>query len=246
MMTIKSGGRRARMPSPLNGGVRSKLLPSFSATERIDGRGLEVSMRAVPTVFVVDDDEMHRAWLCELIGSAGLDVEAYPGAREFLESCDPAQPGCLVLDIRMPGMSGLQLQEELAARKISLPIILITGYSDVAATVQAMKMGALNVIEKPFGGQAFLDEIHRAIECGAQRRKEEAERAAINARLALLTPREREVLDHVVEGQTTKEIAFSLSLSHKTIETHRTRIMRKMRAESVAELVRMMITLCSE
>ena len=192
-----------------------------------------------PTVFVVDDDEGMSGWLRELISSVGLHVETSGSAREFLADYDPAQPGCRVLDIRMPGMSGLDLQTELAARASHVPIIIITGYGDIPAAVRAMKAQAVDFLQKPFNGQQLLDLIHEAIERDAQNRREQARRDDIDARLKLLTPRERQALELLVAGKANKQIAFHLSISVKTVESHRAKVMKKLAARSVVDLVRM-------
>jgi len=194
-------------------------------------------MRPEPTVFVVDDDPSVRRALRRLIESVELNVETFAAADEFLDGYDPARPGCLVLDVRMPGVSGLDLQETLASREVLLPVIFITGYGDVPTTVRAMKGGAVDFIEKPFNEQVLLDAIHRAIEQDARLRRERAERAEILSRVARLTPREREVLTRVVAGKMNKQIAAELGTSEKTIKVHRARVMSKMQAESLAELV---------
>ncbi|MBN2563755.1 MAG: response regulator transcription factor [Phycisphaerae bacterium] len=196
-------------------------------------------MEAEATVFVVDDDPGVRKGLSMLIKSVGLNVEAYPGAQAFLDACEPTRPGCLVLDVRMPGMSGLELQEKLAAQQITLPVIILTGHADVPMAVRAMQAGAIDFIEKPFREQVLLDRIQQAIEQDRAKRREQVERIGIKARLDRLTPREREVLDLVVAGKHNKATAAELGVSPKTVEFHRSRIMDKLKANSVADLVRM-------
>ena len=191
------------------------------------------------TVFVVDDDPAIRESLRWLIESVGLKVKVFTTANEFLKSYDPSLPGCLVLDIRMPGMSGLDLQNELAARKVSIPILIITGHAEVPVAVSAMKAGALDFIEKPFSDQLLLDRIRRAIEKDVEFRQAHSERAEVAARLAQLTPREREVMDLVITGKANKVIASELGLSPKTVEVHRAHVMKKMQVDSLAELVRL-------
>ncbi len=198
-------------------------------------------MAIKPTVFVVDDDPAVRESLRWLIESVGLCVGTYGSAGGFLDAYDPHTPGCLVLDVRMPGKSGLKLQEELAARGISIPIIFITGYGDIPAAVSAMKAGAVDFIEKPFDDQVLLDLIQKCIERDAQMREEEERRVGVLARLVLLTPREREVMEMVVAGETNKVIAKHLSVSSKTVEAHRAHLMAKMQADNTAELVRIAI-----
>ena len=190
------------------------------------------------TVFVVDDDAAVCDSLRFLIESVGLQVKTFGSADEFLSECTADQPGCLVLDLRMPGTSGLELQELMARRGFCLPVILITAHGDVPTAVRAMKAGAIDFMSKPFNDQELLDRIHQALAEDAQVRGERAARADIAARIALLTPREREVMNLVVAGMANKTIAAQMQLSAKTVETHRARVMDKMQAASVAELVR--------
>jgi len=192
-----------------------------------------------PTVFVVDDDSAVLNGLRLLIKSVGMNVETYLSAQEFLDSYDPAKPGCLVLDIRMPTMSGLELQEMLQKKKMGIPVIIVTGYGDVPVAVQAMKNGAVDFIEKPFSDQVLLDRIQNSIAEDIQARQKEAERKELEARLVLLTPRERQVMELVTAGKLNKVIASELGLSQKTVEFHRNHIMEKMKVDSVAELVRL-------
>lgn len=196
-------------------------------------------MNTEPTVYVVDDDASVRNSLRWLIKSAGLHVAAYANAKEFLTGYDPDCPGCLVLDVRLPGRSGLDLQQKLADEGIGLPVIIVTGYGDVPNAVRAMRTGALDFIEKPFNDRVLLDRVRQAVDLDIQNRRDRAERADITARLALLTPREKEVLDRVVDGRLNKQIANELGISAKTVEAHRAQVMVKMRAGSLAELVRL-------
>jgi RNA polymerase sigma factor (sigma-70 family) len=196
-------------------------------------------MTSEPTVFVVDDDQAMRSSLKWLIESVGLKVLAYGSADEFLRSYYPGRAGCLLLDVRMPGMSGLELQEHLTRREIQLPVIIITGHGDVAMAVKAMKAGAVDFIEKPFNDEALLGSIRNALDHGERQRARQYQRSEIAARLAELTPREHEVMDMVTEGRSNREIATALGVSAKTVEAHRARVMDKMRASSLAELVRM-------
>jgi two-component system response regulator FixJ len=193
----------------------------------------------VPTVFVVDDDPAMRASLRWLIESVGLAVRTFSTAQEFLSSHKPSVPGCLVLDVRMPGMSGLDLQAELAARQINLPVLIITGYAEVPIAVRAMKAGAFDFIEKPFSDQTLLDRIRKAIATDRKVRRTHQERAQVRKRMTQLTPREHDVMERVVEGSSNKVIAGRLNVSTKTVEVHRKRVMEKMAAHSLAELIRL-------
>jgi RNA polymerase sigma factor (sigma-70 family) len=191
---------------------------------------------------VVDDDEAMRNSLAWLIESEGLRVETFDSAQSFLAACYPGRAGCLLLDVRMPGMSGLELQEHLRHRQMRLPVIIITGHGDVPMAVRAMKAGAVDFIEKPFDDETLLATIQRALELDAYQRSQQAGRAEIAARLAQLTPREHEVMLMVTDGMSNKEIANELGVSAKTVEAHRARVMEKMEARSLAELVRMVLT----
>ena len=199
-----------------------------------------------PTVFVVDDDPAVLRGLRLLMKSVKLNVKTYLSAQEFLDGYDPAQPGCLLLDLRMPGISGLELQEILQTRNILIPIIIITGYGEVPAAVQAMKRGAVDFLEKPFNDQALVDRVQKAIAKDAQTRKKHTIQEVVSAQLALLTPRERDVMDLVIAGKLNKVIACELGLSPKTIEFHRSRIMKKLKVDSVAELVTLAISAAKE
>jgi len=192
-----------------------------------------------PVVFVVDDDEAVRDSLQMLLESVDLRCETYASATEFLDGHNPDQHSCLVADIRMPGMSGLDLQEELNKRASTIPILFITGHGDVPMAVDAMKSGALDFIQKPFRDQDLLDRIHQALERDQEHREDNQAVADIRDRMARLTAREREVMERVVKGQANKVIALDLGVSQRTVEIHRARVMQKMRARSLAELVRM-------
>ncbi len=194
-------------------------------------------MNAAPTVFVVDDDPSLRRALARLIQSVGLPTEAYSGAHEFLEAYDPTRPGCLVLDIRMPGQDGLDLQQSLGRRGISLPVIFITGHGDVPMSVQAMKAGAIDFLQKPFRDQDLLDALHRALARDAELRQSRAQRDLVSQRVAALTSREHEVLVLVAAGKPNKVIAAQLGITEKTVKAHRARVMEKMQANSLADLV---------
>jgi FixJ family two-component response regulator len=198
-----------------------------------------MKLGSLPVVFVVDDDPAMRDSLRWLIESTGLQVETFADAQTFLARIRPDLPGCLVLDVRMPGMSGLDLQAELTRRGIGLPTIVVTGHAEVPMAVRAVKAGAIDFIEKPFSDQLLLDRVRQGIEMDRQERDGRARRAEILRRMSLLTQREREVLDLVVVGKANKEIAAALHLSPKTVEVHRAHVMEKMQASSVAELVRL-------
>jgi two-component system, LuxR family, response regulator FixJ len=191
------------------------------------------------TVFVVDDDEA----LCESLGwlfeSAGLHCKTYPSARDFLTEYRPQAPGCLLLDVRLPGGSGLDLQDELARQGPPLPIIVMTGHARVPIAVRALKGGAIDFIQKPFTDESLMERVRRAIDLDRRTHEARLERAAHLERFAMLTPREREVMALVVAGKANKVIAADLGISHKTVEIHRGRVMEKMQVDSVAELVRL-------
>jgi len=192
-----------------------------------------------PIVFVVDDDPSVRRSIKRLIGSVGLQVELFGSAQEFLLSKRPDAPSCLVLDIRLPGISGLDFQHELAEAKIQIPIIFITAHGDIPMTVRAMKAGALEFLTKPFREQDLLDAIQLALERDRARRQGDAEIAVLRERFESLTPREREVLPWVVSGLLSKQIADAIGTSEASVKVHRSQLMRKMAADSVADLVRM-------
>jgi two-component system response regulator FixJ len=194
-----------------------------------------------PTVFVVDDDRAMRDSLRWLLESIGLSVRTYPTAADFLQEYDASQSGCLVLDVRMPGMSGLDLQAELMRRGGGLPTIVVTGHAEVPMAVRAVKAGAVDFIEKPFSDQLLLDRVRQALEIDRQDREVRRRREEAQRRLGGLTAREREVLGLVVAGKANKEIAADLGLSPKTVEVHRAHVMTKMNVESLAELIRVAI-----
>jgi FixJ family two-component response regulator len=190
-------------------------------------------------VFVVDDDSSIREAIESLVKLAGLRVETFGSAQEFLRSKRADLPGCVVLDVELPGLSGLDLQRELAAHGIKLPIIFITGYGDIPMSVRAMKAGALEFLTKPFRDQDLLDAIEQALERDRAARRHAREIAELRERFDVLTSREREVMSLVVAGRLNKQIGFELKISEVTVKIHRGRVMNKMGAESLAELVRM-------
>ncbi len=195
-----------------------------------------------PTVFIVDDDPAIRFAMQALMDSVNLDHEIFASADEFLEKVTDQRPGCLVLDIRMPGLGGLELQEELIKRGNTLPIIFITGHGDVPMAVDAMQKGAVDFIQKPFRDQELLDRIREALATDEERREAQQHHAEVSSRLNRLTNREREVFDLVVTGKPNKVIAYELGVSQRTVEIHRARVMEKMQARSLADLVRMHMT----
>jgi len=190
------------------------------------------------TVLVVDDDASVRKALTRLIRSAGWEAKAFASAREFLDQGPPAGPGCLVLDVRMPGLNGLDLQAEMTARNLQTPIIFLTGHGDVPLSVKAMKGGALDFLTKPFKDKDLLGVIKEALQKDARLQVAQMEKAEIQGRIRSLTPREREVLFLVVKGKMNKEIADALGTAERTVKVHRGRVMHKMQVQSVAELVR--------
>jgi two-component system, LuxR family, response regulator FixJ len=196
-----------------------------------------------PTVFVVDDDSAVRSSLRLLLKSVGLPVVAFDSAQAFLDTYSDQSVGCVLLDVRMPGMSGPVLQQQLTARGSVLPVIFITGHGDVSMAVEAMKLGAFDFIEKPFHDQELLERVQRALERDTGIRRQLSDHESIRERFDSLTPREREVLNQVTRGSSNKVMAYDLQISQRTIEIHRSRIMEKMQAASLAQLVRMTLSL---
>lgn len=192
-----------------------------------------------PIVFVVDDDAAARSSIENLLCSLALRTETFASAAEFLERDLPDAPCCLVLDVRLPRKSGLELQRDLADRGISIPIIFITGHGDIPMSVEAMKAGAMEFLTKPFRGQVLLDAIHKALDRDRLLREEQAKLAELTTRFDSLTPREHEVMQAVVSGKRNKEIAAELGASERTVKIQRAKLMRKMGANSLADLVRM-------
>jgi FixJ family two-component response regulator len=192
-----------------------------------------------PTVFVIDDDKAIRAAIKSLLESVGLRVEALASPREFMKEKYRSAPGCLVLDVRLHGASGLDIQRELAAAGIDLPVIFITGHGDIPMSVQAMKAGAVDFLTKPFRDQDLLDAVRRAIERDRVRNQHELETVEVRKRFETLTPREREVLALVTAGHLNKQIAAQMGTSETTAKIHRGQVMRKMQVQSLPDLVRM-------
>ena len=195
-------------------------------------------MNPQPTVFLVDDEASVLKALARLLRSAGLNVETFRSPQEFLEHHDPHAPGCLLLDVAMPGLTGLDLQRALAAKGTELPIIFLTGRGDIPMSVQAMKQGAVDFLTKPANDEDLLAAIRTAIDKDRASRQAGAERSRIQQQLAMLTPREREVLHHIIAGKLNKQVAAELGIVEKTIKVHRARVMKKMNVRSLAELVR--------
>jgi two-component system, LuxR family, response regulator FixJ len=194
-----------------------------------------------PIVYIADDDESLRALLRALVHSIGLPCRVFNSANKFLEQYDPRQPGCLVLDLFMPGMSGLELQEELNRRGAMIPVIFITGHADVASAVAAVRHGAFNYLQKPFRNSELIENVRGAIEFDRRNRETLVQQDVIRDRIASLTPREREVLELIVRGLASKVMAHEMGVSKRTVELHRSRVMGKMGANSVAQLVRMFL-----
>ena len=205
----------------------------------------EEPKKADPTVFVVDDDPALRDSLKFLIESVGITVKVFASAEEFLEAFDPKEHACVVLDVRMPGLSGLELLEKLKSERLAPTVLLITGHGDVPMAVRALKAGAFDFIEKPFSDQVLLERIQQALTTDRKRREDLEYILEIESRLAHLTPREREVFEIVVSGTPNKVIASRLDLSQKTVEVHRAHVMEKMRAPSLADLVKMAVAVGS-
>jgi len=190
------------------------------------------------TIFVVDDDKAVRDSLSWLISSVGLHVETFGSAQDFLDVYDPTRPGCLLVDVRMPGMSGLELQKRLAENPHCLPVIVVTGHGDVQMAVRAMKDGAFDFIEKPYNDQILLDLVQKAVRECERRRTQVTSHQEIQDLVDTLTPRERQVMDMIVAGNTNKQIAYALDISEKTVEAHRAKVMEKLQASSLADLIR--------
>lgn len=199
-------------------------------------------MRSDVTVFVVDDDEAVRESVTAIFRAEGLTVETYGSATAFLQAYHPSRRGCLLVDVRMPEMTGLELYERLARQSAKLPVVVMTGYGDVPTAVRAMKAGALDFIEKPMAPQQLMETIRRALETERESAEDEEYAALVAARLERLTPRERDVLTHLVAGESNKAIARELGISPRTVEIHRARVMEKMQAENLSRLIRMTLS----
>jgi len=193
----------------------------------------------VDTVFIVDDDAAVRDSLCLLLKTVGLEAKAFESGNAFLEAYDPSWAGCILLDIRMPGISGMEVQKRLIELGCSLPILFVTGHGDVSMAVQAMHLGASDFIEKPYHDQDLLDRLHQALARQQEQQDQSAKKQAAQKRFDTLTPREAEVMGYVVKGAANKVIALDLDVSQRTVEIHRARVMEKMGARSLAKLVRM-------
>ena len=200
-------------------------------------------MAESPTVFIVDDDEPVRDSIGMLLDTVGIEHDEFATAQAFLDSFEADRTGCLILDIRMPGMSGLELQDKLAELKANIPIIFITGHGDIPMAVEAMRKGAVDFIRKPFRDQELLDRIHEALHADASQREAEASLRVARANFETLSPRESEVFDRVASGQANKVVAIDLGISERTVEIHRSQVMKKMNARTLAALVRMKIML---
>ena len=196
-----------------------------------------------PTVFIVDDEEAVSDSISMLLRSVGLPTQTFPDATRFLAEYRPEQPGCLLLDVRMPRMSGLELQQELNRRRYTVPVVFITGHGDVPMAVEAMRAGALDFLQKPFNDDELIRRVQKALDQDAKERELLRRREELERRWNELTPREREVADRVVAGQANKVVALELDISERTVELHRARIMQKMGARSLAQLVQMALSM---
>lgn len=192
-------------------------------------------------IYIVDDDEAFRDSLRWLLESNGFEIELFTSAKEFLDSCNSGKPGCVVLDIRMPGMTGLELQEKLNKKGIRTPVIFVTGHGDIPMAVSAVKRGAMDFIEKPFNESEMLELIRNALVLDTQQREADKQQAVIYSRLAKLTSREREVMECVIAGKSNKLIADQFGIAVKTVEAHRAKVMDKMEANSLADLVHQVV-----
>jgi two-component system response regulator FixJ len=199
-------------------------------------------MNSSPIVHIIDDDPTIRETLRLLLSMEGFEAKCYSSALEFLAAMSPGDPGCVVTDVRMPGMTGVELLNEVHARGVNVPFIMISGHADVPLAVHAMKLGAADLLEKPFAPEALIDAIRNALKLSQDQQASQLEAQDIVARFSTLSAREREVLAKLVEGQPNKVIAYELGISHRTVEVHRANVMRKTQAGSLSELVRMSLT----
>ena len=220
-------------------GVRPTSGPEPGHVSRSIGEGGEIVPDQKPIVYVVDDNPSVRKALSRLFRSVHYESEVFASAKQFLQAAPDGHPACVVLDVRMPRMSGLDLQHELASLNSDLPIVFITGHGDIDMAVQAMKDGAVDFLPKPFDDQDLLDSVERAIQHHRETREVSDRHGEIRERMARLTPREQEVFERVIKGMLNKQIGFELGTTEKTIKVHRARVMEKMEAESLADLVRM-------
>lgn len=198
-------------------------------------------MNALPTVHVIDDDDAVRDAIEMFLANEGLQVRTYPSADGFIAALDTAAPGCVITDVRMPGMSGMELLAEIARLRLAMPVIVVTGHADVSLAVRAMKSGAVDLLEKPFKAADLIDAVWRALEVGRNSQRNVLSAQEAQARLATLTARETEVLDRLVRGQPNKIIAYEMGISPRTVEVHRANVMKKTQAGSFSELVRMFL-----
>ncbi len=201
--------------------------------------GTNVNNPEIKTVFLVDDDVSIQKYVKNLLHSVSLACECYATAEDFLENLDPDRPSCLLLDIRIPGMGGLELQKILEEKEIIIPVIVLTGYVDMTVAVRSVKMGAVDVLEKPFKGQVLLDRINEAFQLNAVWRKRKTELQEFLSLLETLTPREREVMEQIISGKVSKAIAYDLGISRKTFEIHRARVLEKMKVENAVGLAKL-------
>ncbi len=234
-------GRRLSPGTPSHRAVELILVKTVD-TESCYSAPVEGLMSSDSTVFIVDDDAAVRDSLALLLESAGLAAETYASAQTFLDAYTADRPGCLLLDVRMPGMSGLELQSVLKQRHIDVPVIFITAHGDVPLSARAFKAGAVDFLEKPVDERALIERVREALIRDERNRRRRSERAEVAARLERLTPREREVMTLVAQGQSNKEIAKHLNVSYRTVETHRARVMDKMEADSLSALIAMAMT----
>jgi two-component system response regulator FixJ len=198
---------------------------------------------STPTIYIVDDESAVADSLAMLLRSVGMVTRVYPDANSFLDTYNPGMEGCLILDVRMPRMSGLELQEELNRRRCTLPVVFMTGHGDVPMAVEAMRAGALDFLQKPFNDDDLIRRVQKALHCDARERELLLRVDAIERRWRELTPREREVAEQIVNGQANKSIAQALAISERTVELHRAHVMQKLEVRGVAQLVQMVVTL---